>query len=97
MSVSPLLRSDQLELNPLFVLRWEDAQQAHILLYPEGMVRLNPTAGQILTLNQSFAVIGDLIDHLTAQYDDPSLADDVINFLTVCVEKNWLRHAPVTA
>jgi pyrroloquinoline quinone biosynthesis protein D len=31
-----------------FRLQWEPAQQAHVLLYPEGMVKLNGSAGEIL-------------------------------------------------
>ncbi len=35
-------------LKKLFRLQWEPAQDAHVLLYPEGMVKLNPSAAQIL-------------------------------------------------
>src|SRR5262249_58446441 len=31
-----------------FRLQWEPAQAAHVLLYPEGMVKLNSSAGEIL-------------------------------------------------
>jgi coenzyme PQQ biosynthesis protein PqqD len=30
-----------LKLKPIFRLQWEPAQNAHVLLYPEGMVKLN--------------------------------------------------------
>ena len=30
-------------------LQWEPAQEAHVLLYPEGMVKLNGSAGAILS------------------------------------------------
>jgi len=29
-------------------LQWEPAQDAHVLLYPEGMVKLNQSAGEIM-------------------------------------------------
>ena len=32
-----------------FRLQWEDVQGCHVLLYPEGMVKLNRSAGEILT------------------------------------------------
>ncbi|MEX8493025.1 pyrroloquinoline quinone biosynthesis peptide chaperone PqqD, partial [Sphaerotilus sp.] len=32
-----------------FRLQWEEAQGCHVLLYPEGMVKLNRSAGEILT------------------------------------------------
>ena len=30
-------------------LQWEPAQDAHVLLYPEGMVKLNGSAGAIMS------------------------------------------------
>ena len=35
-------------LSPHYVFRWEASQDAHILLYPEGLIKLNPSAGEIL-------------------------------------------------
>ena len=32
-----------------FRFQWEPAQNAYVLLYPEGMVRLNGSAGAILS------------------------------------------------
>ena len=32
-----------------FRLQWEEAQSAYVLLYPEGMVQLNPSAAEIDT------------------------------------------------
>ena len=32
-----------------FRLQWEEAQGCHVLLYPEGMVQLNASAGTILS------------------------------------------------
>jgi len=27
-----------IEINPLYLFRWEEPQQSHVLLYPEGIV-----------------------------------------------------------
>ncbi len=35
-------------IGPGFRLQWEPVQNAHVLLYPEGMVKLNQSAGEIL-------------------------------------------------
>ena len=35
-------------LSPHYVFRWEASQDAHILLYPEGLIKLNPAAAEIL-------------------------------------------------
>ena len=31
-----------------FRLQWEPAQNCHVLLYPEGMVKLNQSGGEIM-------------------------------------------------
>ena len=31
-----------------FRLQWEPVQNCHVLLYPEGMMKLNDSAGEIL-------------------------------------------------
>ena len=36
------------QINPLFRLQWEEAQQGYVLLYPEGMVQLGTSSGEIL-------------------------------------------------
>ena len=35
-------------LAPHYMFRWEDSQDAYILLYPEGLIKLNLSAGEIL-------------------------------------------------
>ncbi len=44
-NISPTCRY---EIRPPFLFRWEESQQAHVLLYPEGIVKLNATGGEIL-------------------------------------------------
>jgi len=35
-------------LSAMFRLQWEEVQQSWVLLYPEGMVKLNGSAGEII-------------------------------------------------
>ena len=35
-------------LSAMFRLQWEEVQQSWVLLYPEGMVKLNGSAGEIM-------------------------------------------------
>ena len=46
---APMSLGDRPEINPLFVFRWEEPEQAYLLLYPEGIIKLNDSAGSILT------------------------------------------------
>jgi pyrroloquinoline quinone biosynthesis protein D len=45
-------------------LQWEPAQEAHVLLYPEGMVKLNGSAGQIMSRCDGVRTITDIVADL---------------------------------
>ena len=45
-----------------FRLQWEAAQDAHVLLYPEGMIKLNGSAGEILKRCDGAATIADIAE-----------------------------------
>jgi pyrroloquinoline quinone biosynthesis protein D len=87
-----LARGDVIELNPLYFLRWEDTQQAHILLYPEGVVKLNETAGQILKHCAGGKSVGDVIGELEQLYTEGDVAGSAMKFLEVCHAKGWIRR-----
>ena len=48
----------------LFRLQWEEAQQAHVLLFPEGMVRLNASAAEILRRCDGQRSVGEIVAEL---------------------------------
>ena len=74
-------------------LQWEPAQQRHVLLYPEGMVQLNDSAGAILELVDGQRNVADLIEELQQRYPEaPSLGQDVREFLVDAEQQGWIRH-----
>jgi pyrroloquinoline quinone biosynthesis protein D len=81
-------------LNPLFMFRWEDTQQAYVLLYPEGVVKLNDTAGEILKRCTGELTVAELVRELQRLFDaDPEqIEGSVIRFLEVSYAKGWLRR-----
>ena len=72
-------------------LQWEEAQQAHVLLYPEGMVTLNHSAGEILKRCNGERTVADVIAELQAVYPDAPVATDAMEFLTTARDHGWLR------
>ncbi|WP_447955811.1 pyrroloquinoline quinone biosynthesis peptide chaperone PqqD [Vreelandella sp. EE7] len=71
--------------------QWEPAQNAHVLLYPEGMVKLNETAGAILNQIDGERTVAAIIDNLEALYPDAgALEGDVREFLTEAQQNGWL-------
>jgi pyrroloquinoline quinone biosynthesis protein D len=73
-----------------FRLQWEDAQNAHVLLYPEGMIKLNTSAGEILKRCDGRTTIADITANLEHSFATTGLADDVRAFIAMAVEKKWL-------
>jgi pyrroloquinoline quinone biosynthesis protein D len=87
--------TDIVELNPMFLFRWEEPQQAHVLLYPEGLVKLNPTAGQILEAVAQTVTVGDLTEIFRVRYDNmynkQDIEKDILAFLEASRERGWIR------
>jgi len=77
-------------LNRRFRMQWEEAQQAHVLLYPEGMVRLNQSAGEILKRCDGATTVDDIVAQLERQFNTSGLRDDVLGMLSHALEKDWI-------
>ena len=74
-----------------FRFQWEEAQQGYVLLYPEGMVKLNGSAGEILACCDGSRSVAEIVAKLESQFPDAgSLKDDVTQFLEVARGKQWL-------
>lgn len=85
--------SMQPKLNPMFRLQWEQVQDSFILLYPEGMVKLNGSAGEIMQLIDGKNKITDIIKILNEKFPEAGdLSDDIYEFLSAASEKKWLYY-----
>ena len=58
-------------------LRYDDVREEHVLLIPEGAVRLNPTAAEVLELCDGERSLDDIAGVLSARYDGADVHDDV--------------------
>ena len=74
-----------------FRLQWEAAQNAHVLLYPEGMIKLNGSAGEILKRCDGTTTVADITADLERAFAAADLSADVLRFLSMAVEKKWLQ------
>jgi pyrroloquinoline quinone biosynthesis protein D len=73
-----------------FRLQWEAAQSAFVLLYPEGMIKLNASAGEILKRCDGAATIDEITASLEQAFSTSGLKDDVIAFMAMAHEKHWV-------
>lgn len=78
-------------LSPRFRLQWEEAQQAWVLLYPEGMVKLNRSAGEILLRCDGSRDSAALTADLEAAFDTTGLQAEVAVFLGHARERGWVQ------
>jgi pyrroloquinoline quinone biosynthesis protein D len=77
-----------------FRLQWEPAQEAHVLLYPEGMVKLNQSAGAILKRCDGVRTVADIVADLEQAYAVVGLTPDVCAFIALALERSWLELLP---
>jgi len=79
-------------LASMFRLQWEEAQQCHVLLYPEGMIKLNQSAGEILKLCDGERDVAAIVATLEAKFQASGLGGDVLEFLEVAHGNRWIRY-----
>jgi len=81
------------KLNAMFRFQWEEAQNCHVLLYPEGMIKLNDSAGAILSEVNGEQNCAAIIQALETRFPDAGeLGPDVLEFLAIAHEQNWVRY-----
>ena len=77
-------------LKTMYRFQWEPAQSAHVVLYPEGMVKLRASAGEILKRVDGRRDVGQIIAELKAAFGGAPVDDDVRNFLTQAEANGWI-------
>lgn len=62
-------------------LEWDDSRDEPVILYPEGLVKLNATGYRILQLTDGTHKLEEVISILEKEYDEDDLEDEVKTFL----------------
>jgi pyrroloquinoline quinone biosynthesis protein D len=73
-----------------FRLQWEEAQSAYVLLYPEGMVKLNQSAGEIMKRCNGKADVSAIVADIESAFNAQGLDKDVRGFIEVAAKQRWL-------
>ena len=90
----PEIRAEaQPRLRSMYRLQWEEAQRAWVLLYPEGMVRLNGPASEILKRCNGTTRVGMLVADLEHAFGETGLESDVHEFLNEAASRGWIEFA----
>lgn len=92
--------SAQLQANPLnipalrrgFRLQYEPVQGCHVLLYPEGMIRLNDSAGEILKMVDGQRSVATIVAELQSRFPEvPGIDEDILAFIEVAHAQFWIE------
>ena len=83
--------TDQFSINPQYRFQWEEAQQCHVLLFPEGLVKLSGSAAEIMQRCQKPTTLVALVDELQQTFPGvEGLENDVREFLNDAREQEWI-------
>ena len=74
-----------------FRLQWEPVQDCHVLLYPEGMVKLNGSAGEIMKRCDGVASIAAITAAIEQAHSLQGLEPDVLAFVELAGKQRWLK------
>ena len=74
-------------------LRYDDVREEHLLLIPEGAVRLNPTAAQVLELCDGERSLDDIVDALSARDEGADVRDDVLELVDAMAQRGLVVDA----
>lgn len=71
-------------------LQYDEVREEHLLLVPEGAVRLNPTAAEVLALCDGERSLEDIVGVLSERYDGSDVGDDVRGLVDAMTQRGVL-------
>ena len=87
-------QTDIYRLAPHYRFQWEEAQQCYVLLFPEGMIKLNGVAGEVIKRVDGKKMVADIVAELQQAFPDvPDIQSDIVAMLELAIEKAWLAKA----
>jgi len=90
----PNIDIDEFKINPQYRLQFEEAQGCHVLLFPEGLIKLSVSAAAILERCQQATTLGELVEELKTAFPGvDGLEDDVRAFLDDALKEDWVVSA----
>ncbi len=81
-----------LQVNSHFQLQYEESQKCFVLLYPEGMVQLNQSAGEIMNLCTGELTSKQIVKALEEKFNVDNLKNDVDAFVKEAFTREWLEY-----
>ena len=74
-------------------LRYDEVREEHLLLIPEGAVRLNPTAAEVLELCDGERSLEDIVGALLERYQGADVREDVVELVDAMAQRGLVVDA----
>jgi pyrroloquinoline quinone biosynthesis protein D len=74
-------------------LRYDEVREEHVLLIPEGVVRLNPTAAEVLGLCDGERSLDDIVGAVSARYQGADVRNDVLELVDAMAQRGLVIDA----
>jgi pyrroloquinoline quinone biosynthesis protein D len=74
-------------------LRYDEVREEHLLLIPEGAVRLNSTAAAVLELCDGERSLDDIVGTLCARYEGTDVREDVLGLVDAMAQRGLVVDA----
>ena len=72
--------------------QWEKAEDCYVILFPEGMVKLNGSAGEVLNLVNGESTVELITSVLVQKFPDaPDISKDIIGMIELALDKSWIE------
>lgn len=81
---------DRPQLSKLYRLQFEQVQNAWVLLYPEGMVKLNDSAAEILRRCTGQLTVEGIVTELETLFKVEDLTPQVRDMLQEGARRGWI-------
>lgn len=82
---------EQPRLSRLFRMQYEEVQKAWVLLYPEGMVKLNDSSAEILKLCTGEMTVATIVSTLEAKFNAPGIGPQIRDLLQEGLRRGWIQ------
>ncbi|MHC8441328.1 MAG: pyrroloquinoline quinone biosynthesis peptide chaperone PqqD [Candidatus Eutrophobiaceae bacterium] len=80
------------EIASTFRLQWETVQNCFVILYPEGMVKLSQSAGEIMQRIDGSTTVEDIVRSLEKHFSTNGIEDDIHAFLEHAHDNGWIKN-----
>lgn len=81
-------------IQKFYRFQWEKAQNCYVLLYPEGVIKLNESAGVILNLCNGKNTVKNIISELSVKFEEneSDIKQDIIGFIEQAIKQSWISY-----